>query len=108
MWDTLMAPGPEVAARYRAEGWWRRETYLDDLAHWAQVRPDHPAVIGYQGRRLERTLTYAELATMVARFAGALAELGMGPGMLWCPTCRTAGSSPRCTWLAAVWEPSRR
>jgi cyclohexanecarboxylate-CoA ligase len=80
MWDTLMAPGPEVAARYRAAGWWRRETYLDDLAHWAQARPDHPAVIGYQGRRLERTLSYAELAIMVARFAGALAELGVGPG----------------------------
>jgi cyclohexanecarboxylate-CoA ligase len=79
-WDTLAPAGPQQAAEYRAAGWWRDETFLDDLARWAQVRPDHSAIIGYEDGQLARTVTYAELATLVARFAGALAELGVGHG----------------------------
>jgi cyclohexanecarboxylate-CoA ligase len=79
MWDTL-APEPARAAGYRAAGWWRDETFLDDMAGAARSRPGHPAVIAYEDGELARTLTYADLATMVARFAGALTELGVRRG----------------------------
>jgi cyclohexanecarboxylate-CoA ligase len=80
MWDTLAAPGPALAAKYRAAGWWRDTTFLDDLADAARSRPGHRAVIGYENGKLARILTYADLATMAARFAGALTELGVGRG----------------------------
>ena len=80
MWDVLAAPGPARAADYRAAGWWRDETFLDDLADAARGRPGHPAVIGYEDGTLARTLTYADLARMVARFSGALTELGVRRG----------------------------
>ncbi len=80
MWDTLATPGPARAAEYRAAGRWRDETFLDDLAAAARGRPDHPAVIAYEDGKSARTLTYADLAKMVARFAGALTELGVHRG----------------------------
>jgi cyclohexanecarboxylate-CoA ligase len=80
MWETLSPPGGARAAEYRAAGWWRDTTFLDDVARWAAQRPDHPAIIGYEGGKLARIVTYAELAALVARFAGALAELGVDQG----------------------------
>jgi len=80
MWDTLVPPAPEQAARFRAEGWWRDETLLTDLARAAERFPARPAVIAYENGALARALTYAQLARMVARFAGALAGLGVGRG----------------------------
>jgi cyclohexanecarboxylate-CoA ligase len=68
------------AERYRALGWWRDHTFLDDLRAHAAGRPDHPAVIAYEGGRLAHNISYARLAVLVERFAGALAELGVGPG----------------------------
>jgi len=61
-------------------GWWRDSTFPDDVTQWAGQRLDHPAVIGYEAGRLARTLTYGELAVLVARFAGALAALDVGAG----------------------------
>ncbi|HWG63493.1 MAG TPA: AMP-binding protein [Streptosporangiaceae bacterium] len=80
MWDTVGTPDPAKAAAYREAGWWRDETFLADLDHAVASRPDHPAIIAYEHGRLARILSYAELATMVARFAGALTELGVGWG----------------------------
>ncbi len=80
MWNALTSPDPEQASRYLAQGWWRRTTFLDDLADAARDRPDHPAIIAYEGGEHARTLSYAELATLVARFAGALRALGVAPG----------------------------
>ena len=80
LWDDLAIPGPEQAARYYAAGWWREQTFLDDLAAAARDRPDHPAIIAYEDGQLARSLAYAELAGLVARFAGALTELGVGHG----------------------------
>ncbi|MFR9676042.1 AMP-binding protein [Streptomyces sp. TR06-5] len=80
MWDTLVRPGPEQAARYYAKGWWRETTFVDDLDDAARERGDHPAVIAYEGRELVRTIDYAELQRLVRRFAAALLELGIGRG----------------------------
>ena len=79
-WHELAIPGPEQAARYYAAGWWRKQTFLDDLATAARDRAAHPAIIAYEDGRLARSLTYAGLTALVARFAGALTELGVGHG----------------------------
>ena len=47
-WDDLAIPGPEQAARYYAAGWWREQTFLDDLATAARDRAAHPAIIAYE------------------------------------------------------------
>jgi cyclohexanecarboxylate-CoA ligase len=80
LWADLAVPGPDQAARYYAAGWWRGETFLDDLAAAARDRGGHPAIVAYEDGRLARSLTYAELATLVRRFAAALTELGVGRG----------------------------
>lgn len=79
-WSDLAFPAPRTAARYYAAGWWRERTFLDDLAEAAQERPDHRAILAYENGRLATSLTYQELAAMVARFAAALTELGVGKG----------------------------
>jgi cyclohexanecarboxylate-CoA ligase len=96
MWETVDHPGPERTAEYHGQGWWRGETFLDDLARWARKRPDHPAIISYEGGKLARTVSYSDLALLVARFAGALAELGVSRGDVVVPY-PTAGRWPRCT-----------
>jgi cyclohexanecarboxylate-CoA ligase len=80
MWDSLAPIGPGAADDYRAKGWWRSETFLDDLDRAARDRPGHPAIIAYEAGEYVRTLTYAELATFTARFADALRSLGVGRG----------------------------
>lgn len=80
MWDTLRPPPAEQSKAFYADGWWRESTFLDDLDRHVQERPDHPAVIGYAGDALERTLTWADYGAAVTRFAAALTELGVGRG----------------------------
>ncbi|GGL11500.1 cyclohexanecarboxylate-CoA ligase [Sphaerisporangium melleum] len=69
------------AARYRERGWWREETFLDDLFRQARERPHKQAIAG---RRIAEartdTLDYAELARLTDRFAGALLDLGVQRG----------------------------
>jgi cyclohexanecarboxylate-CoA ligase len=64
---------------YRRLGWWRDETFLDDLRAHARRNPAKPAV-ACAGARGTRVLDYAELARLTDRCAGALLELGVGPG----------------------------
>jgi non-ribosomal peptide synthetase component E (peptide arylation enzyme) len=45
MWDTSMPVEPSRRAEYYERGWWRRETFLDDLRQAARDRPDAAAVI---------------------------------------------------------------
>lgn len=80
MWDTLAPPEPSRAAEYYQRGWWRKETFLDDLARAVAERPGQPAVIAYRNAAPDRTLTYSQLAQTVDRFAAALTELGVGRG----------------------------
>lgn len=71
----------EGAAQYRATGWWRDQTFLDDLRRHARERPDRTAVIAYQ--RHEGTssrISYAELARLTSRFASSLLDLGVKRG----------------------------
>ncbi|MFJ4825729.1 AMP-binding protein [Streptomyces bacillaris] len=69
------------AAEYRRRGWWRSETFLDDLHRQARERPHRLAIAG---RRIAEsrtdTLTYAELDRLTDRFALALLELGVRRG----------------------------
>ncbi|MEU1040717.1 AMP-binding protein [Streptomyces sp. NPDC005907] len=69
------------AAEYRRRGWWRDETFLDDLHRQARLRPRRLAVAG---RRVAEsrtdTLDYAELSRLTDRFALALLELGVERG----------------------------
>jgi cyclohexanecarboxylate-CoA ligase len=81
---TDLAPPPEVAARFHAEGWWRTETFLHDLYHVAAADPARPAIVAHRAQRPpERrtvTISYAQLALYVDRFAAALGSLGIARG----------------------------
>jgi cyclohexanecarboxylate-CoA ligase len=78
MWDSLVPPDPSRAAEYYRRGWWRHETFADDLARNVRERPQAAALISYQQGEHSRTLSYQELDAMSERFAGALIELGVG------------------------------
>nr|WP_093878793.1 AMP-binding protein [Streptomyces sp. TLI_105] len=68
-------------ALYYQRGWWRKETFLDDLRRQARLRPHKLAVAA---RRIKEartdTLDYIELRQLTDRFAGGLVELGVKPG----------------------------
>jgi len=66
---------PELAARYRAAGHWRGETFPGFLRARAAERPDAPAVIGGEVR-----WTYAELHDRARRAAAGLLAAGLRPG----------------------------
>jgi cyclohexanecarboxylate-CoA ligase len=71
------------AEQFRARGWWRDATFLEDLRAVTEIAPDRPAIIAARAfDRTVTTLTYAELAAHVDRFAAGLVELGVGRGDL--------------------------
>ncbi|MEU1012784.1 AMP-binding protein [Streptomyces sp. NPDC005890] len=75
------APAADRAAEYRSRGWWRDETFLDDLRRQARIRPRKLAVAGRRlGEARTDTLDYAELSLLADRFAGALLELDVRRG----------------------------
>jgi cyclohexanecarboxylate-CoA ligase len=66
---------------YYSAGWWRNETFLDDLDRHARQRPDKTAVVGHNlatGRT--DTIDYAELSRMTDRMARGIVNLGVRPG----------------------------
>ncbi|MFC7310316.1 AMP-binding protein [Streptomyces monticola] len=68
-------------ALYYQRGWWRTETFLDDLRRQARTRPHKLAVAARRLREARTdTLDYIELRRLTDRFAGALVELGVRPG----------------------------
>ncbi|MFI2613072.1 AMP-binding protein [Kitasatospora sp. NPDC018619] len=76
-----LRPLPEAAARYREQGWWREETFLDDLSDAAARTPDRRVIVSRRADREQAiTLTFAELAERVESFAGGLHALGVRPG----------------------------
>ncbi|MFI1016201.1 (2,3-dihydroxybenzoyl)adenylate synthase [Streptomyces sp. NPDC020965] len=78
------APGwpEEFAARYRAAGWWRGETFGQVLRQRAAAHPDRVAVVdpagGPGGGR--RTWTYRELDVRADRLAAGFVARGIGRG----------------------------
>jgi cyclohexanecarboxylate-CoA ligase len=78
---SVISSADSPAAEYRRHGWWRQETFLDDLRLQARTRPRKLAVVG---RRLDEartdTLDYAELERLTDRFAGALLALDVQRG----------------------------
>ncbi|MFI5831255.1 AMP-binding protein [Streptomyces sp. NPDC051578] len=79
-----ISPPDEVTARFRAAGWWRPQTFLDDLYRTAAVAPQRPAIVSERAHRpADRrrvTIGYGRLAAYVDRFAAALHSLGVAPG----------------------------
>ncbi|WP_433293471.1 AMP-binding protein [Pseudonocardia sp. CA-142604] len=75
-------PADVLAEKYRAAGVWRNSDSLGDLRRWRDETPDAIAIREYRsdGGRVE--ISYAELARRTERFAGALYELGVRPGMV--------------------------
>lgn len=65
----------EFAARYRARGYWRGETFSSFLRARAAELPDHVAVVGGEQR-----WTFAELEARAERIARGLLALGLKPG----------------------------
>lgn len=77
--DRFAAP-PAHQAYYQA-GWWRDETFLDDLDRHARERPGKTAVAGHNlatGRTDK--IDYAELSRMTDRMARGLVNLAVRPG----------------------------
>ncbi|NRQ34225.1 AMP-binding protein [Nonomuraea sp. NN258] len=67
---------PAEAELFRAAGWWRTETILDDLRRAVAVHPAKPALVCYQDGAAV-TVTYADLAERVDRLATGLLRLGV-------------------------------
>ena len=66
----------ERARRYREGGWWPGVPLADRFRRFVRDRPDAPAVVDDQGRRLSREQLWRE----AGRFGAELAEQGIGPG----------------------------
>ncbi|MBM9507283.1 AMP-binding protein [Actinacidiphila acididurans] len=66
---------------YRRLGWWREETFTDDLRRRAAARPHRLALAARRAAESRTdTLSYRELDRLADRFAGALAGLGVRAG----------------------------
>lgn len=69
------------ASGYRSDGWWRQQTFLDDLSRGASEHPDKPALITYRTDNGQtQVIDYAELARATDAFAAALVRLGVRHG----------------------------
>ena len=72
---------PEDGARYRADGWWRDRTLLDDFLATVEAVPDKVAIVAHHdGRPLPEVVSYRQLGAYVDRCARALIGLGILPG----------------------------
>lgn len=80
---------PDLAARYRAEGYWRDQTLYDRFATAAAAHPGKAAVIDGDGR-----FTYAEISDLVDRIATRLLALGLPPGALVAVQSKNAAELP--------------
>jgi len=78
--DGLVLPPDETAARWRAKGWWRDRTLLDDFTQIAAERPNSIAVVSHGVSGHIETTSYRRLRVLVERCAGGLVSLGVQPG----------------------------
>ena len=71
----------EISDSYRDRGWWRDETFLDDLRRYARDSPGKAALVARrQSDGRTHRLDYTQFAAAVDRCASALIELGLRPG----------------------------
>src|SRR5215216_8197387 len=108
----MLSARPAQAHLFREKGWWRDQTFLDDLAKWARRRPDAPAFItSRSGRRRADVVTYRELERHVRRFASGLHDLGVRQGdvvAVQLPDCwQTPALLLACMRLGAIALPLR-
>jgi cyclohexanecarboxylate-CoA ligase len=67
--------------QYRRNGWWRDQTFLDDLRRATHDTPAKTAVVARRAATGgQTTLDYARLDHLTRRCAAALTELGVRPG----------------------------
>ncbi len=66
---------PELAATYRAQGWWPQRTLAGYFDAAAAAHPSKTAIVDRSGR-----ITYAELKTLVYNVSDGLRALGIEPG----------------------------
>ena len=66
---------------YRARGWRRDVTLLDDFLDRVAERPDAPAIVSLKaGEQTPQRHSYAELELLSRRCAGAFIDMGIEPG----------------------------
>jgi 2,3-dihydroxybenzoate-AMP ligase len=65
----------DMAALYRAKGYWRGETFSQVLRSRAEAQPDAVAVVG-----MDRAWTYGELLEKAETAAAGFLALGLNPG----------------------------
>ncbi len=73
----LPHPDPELAAAYRAAGWWGDDTLAACVARHRAARPDGPAFVESTGR-----LTWADYDDRSTALAAGLVAAGIAPGDL--------------------------
>ncbi|MGC0314247.1 AMP-binding protein [Kitasatospora acidiphila] len=79
-WESF-GPAAEVARRYREQGWWRNETFSEELRSAAAERPDEPALLTWRHREDRLVaLSFGELDARADSVAGALRDLGVRRG----------------------------
>jgi len=71
----IITADPEVAAKYRADGWWSDERHADRIRKLAAERPNDPAYITETAR-----FTWKDYDQASERVAAALLELGLKRG----------------------------
>jgi cyclohexanecarboxylate-CoA ligase len=65
--------------KFRRDGWWRDQNFLDDLRQSVAKRPNHTALLAHRAGRAS-TVSYAELSRLTDRIARGLLDLGVRPG----------------------------
>jgi cyclohexanecarboxylate-CoA ligase len=71
----------QMSDEYRRRGWWRDETFLDDLRRATRRHPGKTAVITRRSvDGSTHSFDFARLTELTDRFAGAIVELGLRPG----------------------------
>lgn len=94
-----LSPVPSaLAAGYYERGWWRQETFLDDLRARARTQADRPVYVNVRRLLGETvTVTFGELADQVERMAAVLRARGVRPGQ------RVALRLPNWWEAGALW-----
>ncbi|GAA0448626.1 cyclohexanecarboxylate-CoA ligase [Paractinoplanes deccanensis] len=99
----------DLARRYRAAGVWRDTGPIADLDRWRREQPGATAIVQYRDGAAGETLTYADYALRVERFAAARHSLGVRAGdvvAVWLPNVwQVSALLLACARLGAVTAP---